>query len=613
MDHQYLYVDVDDNDDHDHNHDLNHVYGGRHRQQGNDRDGPTTTTQQQQQQSSSSVLGIDFGDDDVVRENAWGCLDVSVLSVCDLPWDDVPTILISACGKTVKAGPPISRNRQHNSFRFSRNSSSSTNLSDYGEQGIMGSNRQNNGSGATTPATSNVSSSTTRISPTSNSPSSPSVSPPVQLIAPLKDLFRCTTQIRIIYPNKKNKQQQNNSNTQYLECYIDTRDNLRINESKWLVLHLKPTAPTYYDMNKRHLSSSTSSSSPGQRSQSKSQVVSTSYIHGMFPSTSTNNDYLRDDDEDNHKVLQQQQEQTEPTIRLKLLLHGNYRPWIASLIRFFEAYFEIIDVSHGTIRHFLTKVHFDEYARFLLLPLIPVVVGVLVVSPLLAGTFMVGLPIFLPIVLIIVWINSCLILIGGILIASTKQGRTKWFPYLSYFVDTPLGQRIMYETGPRPTIVSMVKRIVPTSCRPNSIYDDDLIYNSGDPMANMWSKLLLSLAIDSIGSASYMLPVVGEVLDVVYAPVQTVTIMAMYDYVSWWLQYLSFMEEILFWTDVVPSATIGWLLEYVPILYSNDKDGTFIIEQVVSDLTLTDREEEEEDQAEEEEEEQGEDDSRLWQ
>eukprot|EP00529_Nitzschia_sp_RCC80_P013056 CAMPEP_0113456628 /NCGR_PEP_ID=MMETSP0014_2-20120614/8985_1 /TAXON_ID=2857 /ORGANISM="Nitzschia sp." /LENGTH=610 /DNA_ID=CAMNT_0000348087 /DNA_START=109 /DNA_END=1938 /DNA_ORIENTATION=- /assembly_acc=CAM_ASM_000159 len=610
MDHQYLYVDVDDNDDHDHNHD--HVYGGRHRQQGNDRDGPTTTTQQQQQQSSSSVLGIDLGGDDVVCENAWGCLDVSVLSVCDLPWDDVPTILISACGKTEKAGPPISRNRQRNSFRFSRSSSSSTNLSDYGEEGIMSSNRQNR-SGATTPATSNVSSSTTRILPTSSSPSSPSVSPPVQLIAPLKELFRCTTQIRIIYLNKKNKQQQNNNNTQYLECYIDIRDNLRINESKWLVLHLKPTAPTYCDMNKPQLSSSTTSSSPGEASQSKSQVAATSYLHGMFPSTSTNNVNLRDDlrdDEDNHKVLQQQQ--TEPTIRLKLLLHGNYRPWIASLIRFFEAYFEIIDVSHGTIHHFLNKVYFDEYARFLLLPLIPVVVGVLVVSPLLAGTFMVGLPIFLPIVLIVIWINSCLILMGGILIASTKQGRTKWFPYLSYFVDTPLGQRIMYETGPRPTIVSMVKRIVPTSCRPNSIYDDDLIYNSGDPMANMWSKLLLSLAIDSIGSASYMLPVVGEVLDVVYAPIQTVTIMAMYDYVSWWLQYLSFMEEILFWTDVVPSATIGWLLEYVPILYSNDKDGTFIIEQVVSDLTLTDREEEEEDQAEEEEEEQGEDDSRLW-
>ena len=329
----------------------------------------------------------------------------------------------------------------------------------------------------------------------------------------------------------------------------------------------------------------------------------------MFPSSNTSTSTNNSD----HKVQQEQKQQTEPTIRLKLLLHGNYRPWISSFIRFFEAYFEIIDVCHGTVRHFLKKVQFDEYAKFLLLPLIPVVAGVLVVSPLLAGTFMVGLPIFLPIVLIVIWIISCLILMGGFLVASTKDTRAKWFPYLSYFIDTPLGQRIMYETGPRPTIVGIVKRIVPTSCRPNSIYDDDLIYNPGDPMANMWSKLLLSLAIDSIGSASYMLPVVGEVLDVVYAPIQTVTIMAMYDYVSWWLQYLSFMEEILFWTDVVPSATIGWFLEYVPLLlFSNDKDGTFIIEQVVSDLTLTDREEEEEGNYSGEKQ-QGEDDSRLWQ
>ena len=329
----------------------------------------------------------------------------------------------------------------------------------------------------------------------------------------------------------------------------------------------------------------------------------------MFPSkgtrTSTNStsNRLREGEEDKQ---QQQQQQTEPTIRLKLLLHGNYRPWVASTIRFFEAYFDIIDVSHDAARRFLKRrVQFvDEYAKFLLIPLIPVVAGVVVVSPLLAGTFMVGLPIFLPIVLIVIWMIGCLVLMGGILVASTKQGRTMWFPYLSYFVDTPLGQRVMYETGPRPTIVSMVKRIVPTSCRPNSIYDDDLIYNSGDPMTNMWSKLLLSLALDSIGSASYMLPVVGEVLDVVYAPIQTVTIMAMYDYVSGWLQYLSFVEEILFWTDVVPSATIGWLLEYVPILYSkNDKDGTFIIEQVVSDLTLTDREEEEEEEEEDHEDE----------
>ena len=649
MDHQYLYVDADDNND-DNDNDDDHDDDND-----NDHNGRTSTTQRQQR--SSSVLGMNFPaeneDDDVIRENAWGCLDVSVLSVCDLPWDDVPTVLISACGKTAKAGPPISRNRQHNSFRFSRTSSSSssnTNLSDYGaEDGSSmrdnnNNNRQNiSSSGATTPATSNVSSlSTARISssssstttpnlpPSSSSPSS-AVSPPVQLIAPLKDLFRCTTQIRIIYPNKN----KNNNYTQYLECYVDIRDNLRINESKWLVLHLKPTSPTYYDMamnnndnnnnNKDHnkknrpnlpsssITTTTSSSSNHhhhqQQQDSKSQVVSTSYLHGMFPSkrtskrtsTNSNNNVLLREGEEEEEDKQQQQQQTEPTIRLKLLLHGNYRPWVASTIRFFEAYFHTIDVFHDTVRHFFLKRRsrvqsfVDQYAKFLLLPLLPVVAGVLVVSPLLAGTFMVGLPIFLPVILIVLWMISCLVLMGGIVVASTKQGRTMWFPYLSYFVDTPLGQRVMYETGPRPTIVSMVKRIVPTSCRPNSMYEDDLIYNSGDPMTNIWSKLLLSLAIDSIGSASYMLPVVGEVLDVVYAPIQTVTIMAMYDYVSGWLQYLSFVEEILFWTDVVPSATIGWLLEYVPILYSkNDKDGTFIIEQVVSDLTLTDREEDEE-------------------
>jgi hypothetical protein len=71
-----------------------------------------------------------------------------------------------------------------------------------------------------------------------------------------------------------------------------------------------------------------------------------------------------------------------------------------------------------------------------------------------------------------------------------------------------------------------------------------------------------------IGSSSYLLPVVGEGFDLAWAPIQTILIMAMYDDVAPNLKYLSFIEEVLPFTDVVPSATIGWLTEFGPTLLS---------------------------------------------
>jgi hypothetical protein len=42
--------------------------------------------------------------------------------------------------------------------------------------------------------------------------------------------------------------------------------------------------------------------------------------------------------------------------------------------------------------------------------------------------------------------------------------------------------------------------------------------------------------------------------------------MAMFEEVSSKLKYLSFIEEILPFTDIVPSATIGWAAEFLPQL-----------------------------------------------
>jgi hypothetical protein len=76
----------------------------------------------------------------------------------------------------------------------------------------------------------------------------------------------------------------------------------------------------------------------------------------------------------------------------------------------------------------------------------------------------------------------------------------------------------------------------------------------------------VSLLIDFIGSSSYLLPGVGEAFDITWAPIQTILLMAMYDKAMPSLKYISFIEEIMPFTDVLPSGTLGWVRKYSPLV-----------------------------------------------
>ena len=88
-----------------------------------------------------------------------------------------------------------------------------------------------------------------------------------------------------------------------------------------------------------------------------------------------------------------------------------------------------------------------------------------------------------------------------------------------------------------------------------------------------------------IGSSSYLLPVVGEGFDLAWAPAQTVLIMAMYDSTSPNLKYVSFLEEVLPFTDIVPSATIGWACEFIPILWNKHNEINNVAPEVTRTVT----------------------------
>lgn len=75
-----------------------------------------------------------------------------------------------------------------------------------------------------------------------------------------------------------------------------------------------------------------------------------------------------------------------------------------------------------------------------------------------------------------------------------------------------------------------------------------------------FSKLFLCICIDILGSANEAIPLVGELVDVVYAPIAALLLRQLFSG-SNIVFLLEFTEEILPFTDVLPLATICWVVE----------------------------------------------------
>ncbi len=73
--------------------------------------------------------------------------------------------------------------------------------------------------------------------------------------------------------------------------------------------------------------------------------------------------------------------------------------------------------------------------------------------------------------------------------------------------------------------------------------------------------LYLSLIIDGLGMLSYLIPGIGEWTDVIMAVITALAIFKYYGSYGW--AAFGFLEEILPFTDVIPSATIVWVYRFV--------------------------------------------------
>ena len=76
-------------------------------------------------------------------------------------------------------------------------------------------------------------------------------------------------------------------------------------------------------------------------------------------------------------------------------------------------------------------------------------------------------------------------------------------------------------------------------------------------------KLVLGILFDAIGLLSFTIPYIGEFGDVVWAPLAGFLMSKMYEgRVGKVAGILTFVEEILPFTDVVPSFTLTWIYTY---------------------------------------------------
>jgi len=80
---------------------------------------------------------------------------------------------------------------------------------------------------------------------------------------------------------------------------------------------------------------------------------------------------------------------------------------------------------------------------------------------------------------------------------------------------------------------------------------------------NRMSKLIIGLVLDAIGMLTYSVLGFGEFGDIVWAPIAALIMTRMYKgRVGKVAGILTFVEEILPFTDIIPSFTLTWIYTY---------------------------------------------------
>lgn len=78
------------------------------------------------------------------------------------------------------------------------------------------------------------------------------------------------------------------------------------------------------------------------------------------------------------------------------------------------------------------------------------------------------------------------------------------------------------------------------------------------------SKLMLCLLFDGIGMLSYVVPVFGETIDLIWAPISGLLLVLMFKgTVGKLAGVFGFIEELIPFVDIIPTFTITWFYTYI--------------------------------------------------
>ena len=81
---------------------------------------------------------------------------------------------------------------------------------------------------------------------------------------------------------------------------------------------------------------------------------------------------------------------------------------------------------------------------------------------------------------------------------------------------------------------------------------------------NKYLKLLLSLLLDAMGYISFVIPLIGEFSDIIWAPLSGFIMTKLYKGKTGKIAgVISFAEEAFPFSDIVPTFTLMWLYTYV--------------------------------------------------
>jgi len=76
-------------------------------------------------------------------------------------------------------------------------------------------------------------------------------------------------------------------------------------------------------------------------------------------------------------------------------------------------------------------------------------------------------------------------------------------------------------------------------------------------------SLALCILMDLVGYASFAIPILGELIDLVWAPVSALIYMKLFGFKKGFLGGMfNFIEELMPGMDIIPTFTITWFIQY---------------------------------------------------